>query len=149
MPAFFSNNHKTLLKCAKRFPFISIFSFWKKRNLAGPKSSIRWLRHDYGFGFGQKPDVWAGKLSLCKIQFCGFLTNYFSQSEQNFKVVFLIGRTTFCREFMMHQAIRIEENSEQNFYIWPNLTAFYLSWLFWTLPLECLGFGFNVILIQP
>ena len=67
----------------------------------------------------------------------------------NFKVVFLIDRMTLWQKFMMHHAIAIEENSEQNLHIWPNLTCFFRSWLFWTLPLGWLGFGFNAIAIQP
>ena len=50
-------------------------------------------------------------------QFCGFLTNCLSQSAHNFKIVFLIDRTTYRHEFMMHHAIENEENSDQNFHI--------------------------------
>ena len=40
--------------------------------------------------------------------------NYFAQSAHNFKVAFVIDRTTLWEEFMMHHFIAIEENSEQN-----------------------------------
>ena len=43
-----------------------------------------------------------------------FLTNCFEQSAHNFKVVCLIDRTTLWQEFMMHLAITIEENGEEN-----------------------------------
>ena len=56
-------------------------------------------------------------------QLCVFLTNCFVQSVHNFKFVRLIDHTTLWQEFMMHHAIAIEENSEQNVYIWPNLTG--------------------------
>ena len=74
-------------------------------------------------------------------QFCAFLANCFAQSTHNFKVIFLIDRTTLWQEFMMHYAIAIEENSEQNLHIWPKLTSYFRSWL----SLGWLGFGFNVI----
>ena len=82
-------------------------------------------------------------------QFCAFLTNCFTQSAQNFKVVSLIVRKTLWQEFMMHHAKAIEEKSEQNLHIWPNLAWFFRSWLFWTLPFEWLSFGCNVIAVYP
>ena len=48
---------------------------------------------------------------------------------------------------MMHHAITIEENSEQNLHIWLNLRCFLRCGL-WTLLLGWLGFGFNVITIH-
>ena len=71
------------------------------------------------------------------------------ESAHNFKVVFLIDHTTFWHEFMMHHAIEIKENREQNLYIWPNLMSFFWCWLLWRLPLGWLDFGFNVIFIHP
>ena len=50
-------------------------------------------------------------------QFFVFLTNCFAQSPHNLKVVFLIDRTTLWQEFMIHHAIVIDENSEQNLHI--------------------------------
>ena len=50
---------------------------------------------------------------------------------------------------MMHHAIAIEENTEQNLHIWSNLTWFFCSWLFWTLTFAWMGFGFNVIALHP
>ena len=58
-------------------------------------------------------------------QFCAFLTNCFTQPAHNFKVVFLIDRTTLWQEFMMHHIIAIEKNSEQILHIWPNLMYFF------------------------
>ena len=43
----------------------------------------------------------------------------------------------------IHDAIAIKENSEQNLHIWPNLTWFFWSWLFWTLSLGWSVFGFH------
>ena len=43
------------------------------------------------------------------------------------KVVFLIDRTALCQEFVMHHAIAIVENSEQNLYIQLNLLCFLRS----------------------
>ena len=51
------------------------------------------------------------------------LTNCFAHLAHNFKVVFLIHRTTLWQEFMMHHVIAIEENSRQNFYSKPKLLA--------------------------
>ena len=100
-------------------------------------------------------DVWASTSSCCKNQWLlfsqsfEFLTNCFAQSAHNFKAVLLIDRTTLWQEFMMYHAIAIEENNKQNLLIWPNLTCFFRSWPFWTLPLGWLGFGFIVIDMQP
>ena len=44
-----------------------------------------------------------------------------------FKTIFLTDRTTLWREFIMHRVIAIEENSEQNLRIWPNLACFFGS----------------------
>ena len=63
-------------------------------------------------------------------QFCWFLTNCFPQSVHNIKVVFVIDRVTLLREFMTHHKKK-KKNSEQNFYIWPNLAAF-PGLVFWT-----------------
>ena len=78
-----------------------------------------------------------------------YLVPFNAAPVTNFKVVFLIDRTTLWQEFMMHHAIAIEENSEKNLYIWQNLMCFFRSWLFWTLPFRWLGFGFNIIPIHP
>ena len=71
-----------------------------------------------------------------------------SDELHNFKVVFLINRTSLWQEFMMHHAIAIEENSEQNHHILPNLTFFWRPWLFRMLTLGRLGFGLNTIMIR-
>ena len=44
-------------------------------------------------------------------------------SARKSKVVFLIDRTTLRQEFMMLHTIAIEENSEQNLLISPNLSG--------------------------
>ena len=49
-------------------------------------------------------------------QSCAFLTNCFAQLKHNFKVVFLIKRTTLWQDFMIHHSIAIEENGEQNIF---------------------------------
>ena len=120
---------------------------------------IWWLNHNYGFVFGQKLPRKHQCVSWCVImvqnpwlifpQFCAFLTNCLPQSAHNFKVLFLIDGTTLWQEFMMHHAIAVEENSDQNLHISPNLTCFFRSWLFSTLPLGWLFFNFNVIAIYP
>ena len=121
------------------------------------KNSVRglwWLKHDYGFVFRKKHTHKHRRVSWCVImvqnpQFCAFLTKCFAQSVHNFKVVFLNDRTTLWQEFTMHHAIAIEENSEQNLHICRNLTCFFRSWLFWTLSLGWLGFGFTIMAIPP
>ena len=50
---------------------------------------------------------------------------------------------------MMHDAISIEENSDQNLHIWTNLIWFFRSGLFWMHPFKWLGFEFNFIAIHP
>ena len=117
---------------------------------------IWWLRHDYGFVFDHKLTHKHRCVSWCVImvqnpwlvipQFCAFLTNCLAQSAHNFKTVCLIDRTTLWQKFMMHHTIALEENSEQNLHIWPNLTWFF-RFCFWMLPLGWLGCGFHVIAI--
>ena len=85
------------------------------------------LSHDYGFVFGQNLLNKHRFMSWCIImvqnpclafpQSCVFLTNYFKQSVLNFKVVFLINRTTLWQEFIMHLAIAIEENAFDRTYL--------------------------------
>ena len=87
--------------------------------------------------------------SICELERCHGVKSmiYFSRilcvSAHNFKIVFLTIRTTFWHELMIHHVIAIEEDSKQNLQIWPNLTCFFRSWLFRTLPLG--WFGFNVM----
>ena len=50
--------------------------------------------------------------------------SHLTKPAYNFKVVFLINRTTLWQEFMMHHTIANEENSEQFLYIRPNLKCF-------------------------
>ena len=117
---------------AKLFPFIGVFSFGKWKKSAGAKC-------DEYSGWDMITVLFLAKNWFTSIdmwgfpQLCAFLTNCFAQSAHNFKVVFRNDRTTLWQEFMMHHAIAIEENR---------------SWLFWTLPLGWLGFGFNVIAIH-
>ena len=138
---------------AKRFPFIGVFSFMKRKKSAGPSPVTKvveaWLR----FCFWPKTHAqssmlrYHGAWSMIGFpQSCTFLKNFFAH---NFKIVFLIDRTTLWQEFRMHYAIAIEENKEQNLHIWPNLMCFFRSCLFWTLPLGWLVFGFNVIALHP
>ena len=145
---------------AKCFPFVHIFSFVKKEKVSwGQVRWIWWLRYDYGIVFGQKLTHKHRCVSWCVLimqnpwlgfpQFCAFLTNCLAQSAHNFKVVFLIDRTTLWPEFMLHHANANEENSEKNLHILPKLKGFFRSWFFWMLPLGWHGFGFNVIAIHP
>ena len=148
-----------LLNRSKTLSFIRCLQFWEEEKFSGGQVWwIRCLRHDYGFVFGQKLTLKHQCVSRCVNmmpnpwlvfpQFCAFLTNFFAELAHNFKVVFLIDRTTLWQEFMMHQAIAIKENSGQNLHIWPKLTYFFRSWLFRTLPLGLLGFGVNVVAIH-
>ena len=88
-------------------------------------------------------------LLLIFSQFCVFLVNYFVKSAHNFKAVFLINYTTLWQEFIMHNAIVVDKNSEQNSHVWPNLKSFFRSWLLYPFPLGWLSFGFNVRGIHP
>ena len=135
-----------LLNHSKTLSFHRCLQFWEEEKVSGCQVQwIRWLRHDYGSVFGQKLTHKHRCVSWCVImlqnpwlvfpQFCAFLTNCLAQSAHTFKVVFLFDRTTLWQEFMMHHAIAIEENSEQNLHIWPNLICFFRSWLFFTLLL--------------
>ena len=135
-----------LLHRSKMLSFQRCLRFWQEEKVSvGQFCWIRWLRHDYGCVFGQKLMYKHQCVNWCVImvqkpwlsfpQFCEFRTNCFAQLALNFKVVFLIDRTTLWQEFMMHHAIAIEENSEQNLNIWPNLTCFVRSWISWTLSL--------------
>ena len=66
----------------------------------------------------------------------------------NFTVVFLIDRTTLWQEFMIHHAIAIEENCQQNLHIRSNLMCFFCFFHFRTLTLGCLEIGFHVIALH-
>ena len=81
-------------------------------------------------------------------QFCAFLRNCFAQSSHNFNVVLCIVQKTLWQKFIMHHDIAFVENSEKNLHIWLNLTCFFRSQHFWTLPLGWLDFDFNVKAIQ-
>ena len=120
---------------SKTLSFHQYLQFWEEGKVSGGQVRwIRWLRHDYDFVFGQKLTHKHRYVSWCVImvqnpclvvlQFCAFLMNCFVQSAHNFKVVFVIDRTALWQEFMMYHTITIEENSEQNLYIWLNLTLF-------------------------
>ena len=140
---------------SKTLSFHRCLQFWEEEKVSG--GQVR-LSYDYGFVFGQKLKHKHRCMSWCVImvqnpwlvlpQFCPFLTNCFVQSAYSFKVLFPVDHTTLRQEFMMHHAIAIKENSKQNLHIWPNLTCFFRSWFFWTLPLGRLGFDFNVIAIR-
>ena len=82
-------------------------------------------------------------------QFRAFLPYWFTQTVHYFKVILLINRTTLWKELLMHYAMIIKENIEQNLDIWQNLTCFFRSRWFSVLPLGRLCFGFIVITIYP
>ena len=54
--------------------------------------------------------------ALCLLDAWKF-DNNLAQSAHNFKLVFLIGRTTLWQEFMIYHAFAIEENGKQNLHI--------------------------------
>ena len=102
---------------AKRFPFIGVFCFGKRKKLAVAKSgeydscvmnTVLFLVKNSSTSI----DVLGGALSWCKIH-----EWFFHNSARFFKTVFLFVRTTLWQEFMMHYAVAIEENSEQNLHI--------------------------------
>ena len=82
-----------------------------------------------------------GAKSMIGFSIILFLRYCFTQSAHNFKVVCLIDRIAFWQEFMMHHAIVIEENREQNLHFSPNLACFFfgfdspghLNWNDWAL----------------
>ena len=171
MPGFFPI-FETLLKCAFWYRQQLLFRFFfYLLNRSNTSSIHRWLQFceerkkstgaksgEYGC-WAMVTVLFLAKNSCTKCakskifvvfpQFCAFLTNCIALSAYNFKVVFLSDRTTLWQEFIVHHAIAIEENSEWNLHICPNLMCFFRSWLFWTLPLGWLGFGFNIIAIHP
>ena len=123
-----------LLNCSWILSFYRYLLFWEEEKVSGGQFRwIRWLRHDYGFLFFlPKTHSHASILELVHyhgaksmIVFSTILC--FAPSAHNFKVVFLIDRTTLWQEFMMHPAIAIEDNSPQNLHIWPNLVCFFQS----------------------
>ena len=65
---------------------------------------------------------------LVFLQFGAFLTNCFPQSASNLNLIFFINRKKLREEFMIHDAIAIGENSEQNFHIRPSLNRLCLNW---------------------
>ena len=108
---------------AKRFPFVDVFSFGNRTKNAGAKYG------EYGGwdiiavlflvkNSSTSIDVLGGALSWCKIH-----EWFFHNSARFFKTVFFFVRTTLWQEFMMHYVVAIEENSEQNLHIWPNLAV--------------------------
>ena len=125
----------------------------REKSQRGPNPANPGMRHDYDFVFGQKLThkhqcvswyvIMVQNPWLVFPQFCAFLTTCFVQSAHSVKVVVLIDHTTLWQKFMMHHTIAIEETNEQNLHIWLNLTCFFRSWLFCTLPLVWLDFGFN------
>ena len=107
--------------CTKTHTFHRSLQFWEKEKICGIQ--VRWIQW------------WIAVLSLAKNsctsvdvlswyvimlqnlwlifpQFCAFLMNSFAQSAHNFKVVFIIDRTTLWQELMMHHVIANEENSK-------------------------------------
>ena len=127
----------------KLFPLIGVFSFTyihfgkrKKSTEAKSGGYSSWSMITVLFlvqNLSKSIDIWAGALSWCIIHDWffhnsrQFLTDCFAQSAHNFIVVVLINRTTLWHEFIMHNAIAIEENSEQNLHIWMNFTWFFRS----------------------
>ena len=160
-----------LLNRSKTISFHRCLRFWQEEKVSGGQvRKIRWLRHDYGFVFGQKLTHKHRCVSCCLImeqnpwlvfpQFCAFLSNCLVQSTHNLKVLLLIDRPTLWQEFLVHHAIAIEENSKQNLPIWPNLTLcnalLDISNSFCSIFLLLnrsktgwLGFAFNVIAMHP
>ncbi|UYV64978.1 hypothetical protein LAZ67_3002632 [Cordylochernes scorpioides] len=61
-------------------------------------------------------------------QIRAFLGDFFAQIAHNLQVIFFIDRFTLLQELMMHHALAIEKNCQQNSHIRPNLARFFRSW---------------------
>ena len=84
-----------LFNRSKTLSFHRCLQFWEEDKVSGGQvRRIRWLRHNYGFVFGQKLTY----KHRC-VSWCVSLTNCFAQSAHNFKVVFLIVRTTLWQSW--------------------------------------------------
>ena len=92
--------------------FHGSFEFWEQEKVAGVQVRwIRWLRHDYCVVLGQKITDKQRCVSRCIIvmqkpwivlpQIRGSFSYYFTQTAHNYKVIFLIVRTTFWQELTM------------------------------------------------
>ena len=114
-----------LLNRNKTLSFHRCLQFCEEEKVSG--CQVRWLRHDYGFVFGQKLSYEHRCVSGCVIivqnprlvfrEFCTILMNCLAQSAHNSEVVYLIDRTTMWHEFRMHYPIAIEEDSDKNIHI--------------------------------
>ena len=100
-----------LLNRSKTLSFYRCLQFWEEEKVSGDQVRwIRWLRHDYGFVFGQKLTHKHQCVSWYVItvqnpwlvfpQSYAFPMNCFAQSAHNFNMVFLSDRTTLWQEFM-------------------------------------------------
>lgn len=116
---------------AKFCLFIGLFSFGKRKVIGGQIRWISWLRHDCGVVVLSKKslasnDYEAGSLWWSKIYEC------ISLIPEIFFCTYSRKKRTICTSYWQ--------------YYFEVRT---LSWLFCALPLERLGFGFDVITINP
>ena len=143
-----------LLNRNKTLSIHHYFSFWKEEAEGKSQRRPSWvniiIEAWLWFCFWPKTHVQASMLGAKPmIEFstiqCVSEELLRAQSAHNFKRVFLIDSTTLWHEFMMHHAIAI--GVSKTFAFHRTWHAF-LSWLFWSLPLGCIGFGFVVIAIN-
>ena len=87
---------------------------------------------------------------LVFLQFCAFLTDCFAPCVRNSNVVFLFNRTnSWCINSWCITPLQLKKTLSKACHIWQNLTCFFRSWPFWTLPLGWLGFAFNAKAKHP
>ena len=161
---------ETLLKCAfwyrqqllfrffssivtRRFPFIGVFRFRKRKKSTGAKSV------GYG-GWGmitvlllaKNPctsiDGWAGALSWCKIHdwFFYHSVRFWGIASRNRCITWPYDLVPRIHDLPRHCRQRKQWEKPSNL---TKFDVFFRSWLFWTLPLGWWGFDFNFIVMHP
>ena len=126
-----------LFNHSKTLSFYRCLQFWKEERVSGPKAcEYDGLGMITGLFLAKHSrtiiDLWAGPKSIIGFSTILCVSDEMRlQSAHNFKVVFLIDRTTLWQELIVLLAITIEENSKQNRHIWLNLRSFFRSrlWL--------------------
>ena len=140
------------LNCSKMLSFHRCLRFWEEEKVSiGQVRWIRWLRHDFGFVFSQKlmhkhQCVRAGALSFCKIRDWDFHNSVhfrriasrnwrLTSRQYSLLTVRPCGKNLWCT-----MPLQSKKSVRQNLHIWPNLTLFFRSWLFWKLQCLCVSF---------
>lgn len=123
MISSFSNDAVFFFLIAANFPpFMGLFNFWNRKNSQGlsPVNTVArlWCRFwpkGYERAVTYEPAHYCGGISIIRVvsQFRAIFSYCFTQTAHDFEVIFLIDLTTFWQELTWHNAILIEENSEQ------------------------------------